>query len=445
MLLKKLIIILLFLIFPFLAFAQPAPNWQQKEFWFRDDDGTQSTATGYGTSNAAVNQALINVLRGSRFRLRFGLNLKTLGGNITPRIEYRIGTTCDGTGWSAISSASSPFSLFDSSNFIDGVATTQQISSGVFVAGQILDSSNPASQKSFSQNNVTEYEWSIQMANDIAYGVSYVFRIADAGGLSVTPVVCPMLLVEPVPLVINKSLITSIKFFGRAYPQAKITLLEKLFDDEVEVIKREDMASDQSFFDISFSEKISGNRTYGILIEDKDTNRTPAKFYNYDIGLGANIYTEIFAAPTITLDRIKVIPNSIITLSGYATPKNELEFLLDGKSRRANFLAGDDGVYSAKINVNSVDMGSHTILARQLDNRFGKVSDWSVQQTFSVVKSAAFLSDFNDDGIINISDWSIFLSIWGKGSVADKQKIDLNNDGKTDISDFSLFIINFKK
>ena len=53
-----------------------------------------------------------------------------------------------------------------------------------------------------------------------------------------------------------------------------------------------------------------------------------------------------------------------------------------------------------------------------------------------ISESTTVKADFNGDGKINITDWSIFLLSWGDK----KQEADLNKDNKTDIYDLSIFL-----
>lgn len=417
-----------------------SPIWQQTNFWFREDNGNETAATGF--KSAAQDVSVKNISIGADFRLRFGLRVVSAGGLITPQLEFKEGTDCGAGAWQTINAISGAIILKPSSYFTDGDATTQQITSGSFAAGKLLESTNPASSITLSQNQRTEYEWSLN-ASSVKNSATYAFRITDAGTPLGSYNVCPLLTIAPPPPVQPKTLITAIKFFGRAYPLAKVTILEKVGEDATP-IRQETISSAQGFFAVEYSGKFSGNRTYGVLIEDKDGSVTPAKFFNFDIGLGAYISTEIFAAPTIGLRQTIARPGSKLTLFGYATPKSNIHISINGQTYKDNFLADDNGFYEIDINTGSNNLGTYAVKTKQADERLGKESDWSIQKTFTVAKTTVLSSDLNKNGIIDISDWSIFLTLWGK-SYNEKKQIDLNGDGKVDISDFSLFVVSFKK
>src|SRR3989338_10786848 len=66
----------------------------QQKLWFRDDDGDEVTASGYGADNANQNASISNVAPGISFRLRFTIKLTETDGSIVPRLEFKEGTDC---------------------------------------------------------------------------------------------------------------------------------------------------------------------------------------------------------------------------------------------------------------------------------------------------------------------------------------------------------------
>ena len=70
-------------------------------------------------------------------------------------------------------------------------------------------------------------------------------------------------------------------------------------------------------------------------------------------------------------------------------------------------------------------------------------SDWSATKSFLVAQTTVPEADFNGDGMIDIRDWSVFLSRWNEKSDA-RKVLDLNHNGKVDISDASIFLQSLK-
>ncbi|MFY9462004.1 MAG: hypothetical protein WAP51_02280, partial [Candidatus Sungiibacteriota bacterium] len=177
----KTIAILLVAVWFFVAAPSASAALTQDNFWFRDDDGTESGATGLGSGDYAANTAVTNIAGGTAFRLRLGIKATSVSENISPRIEFKQGSDCTTGIWTVITSSTSNFSLNLSSNFNDGAATTKQITSGQFTAGKILESTNPASSLSLSANRSTEYEWSLKAAATNPLDTTYAFRVTNNG------------------------------------------------------------------------------------------------------------------------------------------------------------------------------------------------------------------------------------------------------------------------
>ena len=247
---------------------------------------------------------------------------------------------------------------------------------------------------------------------------------------------------ETTTLTPQHQLSTVIKFYGRAYPGATVTVLAKSGNQEVP-LKQQVISADDGSFGIEIEGMFAGYYSYGLKINDKDGRATPAKFYDLDLSLYSVTDKNIFAAPTLSLVKDMISGKSIV-LSGYATANNEVRVEIDGKVISYFAIADQSGFYRLSINIQNLSEGTHTARVMQSDNRLGQISDWSLLSSFMVPIFKKIETDFNVDGIIDIRDWSIFLSYWGK-SGEERKKIDLNGDGMVDISDFSLFITMFKK
>jgi hypothetical protein len=84
------------------------------------------------------------------------------------------------------------------------------------------------------------------------------------------------------------------------------------------------------------------------------------------------------------------------------------------------------------------------VRARQITVN-GLQSEFSPQKVFFTTNLVVPKTDFNNDGKINVSDWSIFLSRWTSTEPSTRLLDDLNGDGKIDASDFSIFIRTLKQ
>jgi len=157
-------------------------NLVQSAFRFRNDDGSETTATWKAALNTNVTQAVDEV-----FRLRLA-RTETAGGalnNTSHALEYSLNSGA----WTAVGSTT-PVQFTTSANVADNTATTQQITSGTFSTDPSeVDSDGAVSNApSWDGNDDVEYEAvltidSAQVANDDTIAI----RHAGLNGYSFTP------------------------------------------------------------------------------------------------------------------------------------------------------------------------------------------------------------------------------------------------------------------
>lgn len=242
---------------------------------------------------------------------------------------------------------------------------------------------------------------------------------------------------------IQRQLSTVINFYGRAYPGATVTVLARSGNQEIP-LKQQIISSVDGSFGLEFKGDFAGYYSYGLKVNDKDGRAAPAKFYDLDLSLYSVTDRDIFVPPTLSATRQMIAGKESIIISGYAAPKNDVMAEIDGKIISDFAIADGAGFYKLILGAENFSQGQHNIRVRQINNYFGKTSDWSLLSLFIIPSLGRAETDFNADDIIDIKDWSIFLSYWGKRG-EERRKIDLNGDGTVDISDFSLFVASFKK
>jgi hypothetical protein len=135
------------------------PNVEQRTFRFRNDDGSQTTATWKATQGTSIT----GVTTSERFRVRYEMQ-ETAGGDttsITFSLEYMLN---DSGTWVAVTTTSNVVRIVSSTGVSNGTATTNQLTlgTGTFLAGQVLTTANSAAT-SMTANNHTEYEWNLQL------------------------------------------------------------------------------------------------------------------------------------------------------------------------------------------------------------------------------------------------------------------------------------------
>lgn len=232
-----------------------------------------------------------------------------------------------------------------------------------------------------------------------------------------------------------------IRFSGRAYPGATLTVLMQDVGATFTPVQQDIVTSPSGTFSIVFHGLPQGVlRAYGISIADKDGRLAQTKTYRTAIVEQKEFTTTIFATPTLGFTQSAAVKKgSPLRTVGHATPLYRIEAQIDGVAQRMKIVAGADGFYRAEFDTNDFTLGSHTIRMRQIDRDYN-ASEFSAAKVFRVSELPVPHADFNGDGRVNVSDWSIFLTRWNS-IIPEMRKIaDLNGDGKVNISDFSIFI-----
>lgn len=424
--------------------------WRQTDFWFRDDDGTEISATGYGSSNTQKGVSITSVASGTAFRLRLGIKVTTADGTLRPQLEFKEGTDCTSGSWTTITPTSDTFNLHLSNNFNDGDTTTEQITNGSFVAGKILESTNPASALDLSKNENTEYEWSIEVASNVSPSTTYSFRISNKDASLDDYDVCPTLTTQ---LSLSPSSSggsggggarpTTVIFSGKVFPEARVFVVDK--DVRFERMLNQNIVADENgTFQINFVGILQGQHSFGLVIKDKEGRPTQTKFFNIDTLANDFVVKDIFVPPTVGLPERLVTRGRNATITGYASPDSHVIVEISDIIKK-EVKAEKDGLYKMAIETGSLEFGTHYVRVKQVDASQKRESDYSPITTFVVSRLTSPKTDLSGDGAVNIKDWSMFLSRWGSKDASQKKIIDFNDDGKIDIADFSIFIRTIKK
>ncbi len=237
--------------------------------------------------------------------------------------------------------------------------------------------------------------------------------------------------------------IVSVIFSGQAYPGSKIEVLRRGSLDEnapyltipLETYK----VSDDGTFDLSLGVLASDEYFFALRVEDKDGRKTGIIAFDVDLKTTDTLEAKnIFIPPTVELEKTVTARGKEVNIFGYAGPHNLIEIEIDGFIAQTA-KAGEDGYWTAAINTSALTPREHAVKVRQID-RSGQESRFSLARSFRISLLKSPEVDFNGDGVINITDWSVFLFRWGQDDENVRLTIDLNKDGKINISDFSMFL-----
>jgi len=274
-----------------------------------------------------------------------------------------------------------------------------------------------------------------------------VFTPSPGGGESgsktftVTP--APTAPTVPLPPVGEAVRPTTIIFSGKAFPGGKMFMVDKDIRYE-KTVSQDTITNDDGTFYTSFIGILQGPHSFSLIIKDKEGRGSQTKFFNINTLVQDFVVKDLIIAPTVALVAYSVTRGTATVVKGYTTPQSGVVAEIDGIIKK-EAQAGQDGAYKLTIDTGPLEFGSHQMRLKQTLVGGKGESDYSPLKNFIVSRVLLPKADFNDDGAVDIRDWSIFLFHWGSKDMEKRMKIDLNNDGKIDISDFSIFVRNIRK
>ena len=424
--------------------------WHQIDFWFRDDDGGEASATGWGDGNLSSKSNLETdnrELREGIFRLRIAIKAVRAGGTITPRLEFKSASQagdCEGTGWISVSDDQKQrFVLRDSPNLENRASTTQEISAGHdFIAGYFFESENPGPSQTLAKNEKTEYEWSLKDIQGYIREGIFTFRITNNGVPLDTYGQCPSRVFKP-PSPGPSVRPTTVTFSGTAFPDVKIFVVNKDVKYE-KIISQDAVTEKDGSFRVSFVGVLQSQQSFGLMMKDKEGRTTHTKFFNENTMSDDFIEKDLVVPPTVGFTCHAVTRGEKAVITGYASPGSDVLVELESGMKEKT-KARSDGSYAVEVSTGPLEFGTHEVRIKQTLAHKKQESDFSPTKTFAVSRLLLPQADFSGDGRVDIKDWSIFLSRWTSRDMNRKKEVDLNQDGKIDISDFSLFIRTIRK
>jgi hypothetical protein len=143
--------------------APVQPSFTQTSFRYRNDDGSQTTATWIAATNVEASPFKPY----QRFRLRFLISQTVSNANTNLARTFKLRYSLNNAAYVDVSEQNTftaPLRMADSPNLTDGEATTQQIGSGTFVAGAV-EETNATPTITFTSGSLssTEIEFVVEI------------------------------------------------------------------------------------------------------------------------------------------------------------------------------------------------------------------------------------------------------------------------------------------
>lgn len=221
-------------------------------------------------------------------------------------------------------------------------------------------------------------------------------------------------------------------FKGKAYPEAFVTILK---DGRVAATFKVDATG---YFSKSLTGLTAGIYTFGIWAEDRQGRKSLTLSYTISLIAGATTTMTLFLTPTFELDKNQVEHGKDLGMAGQTFPLSNLNILVfsNGLSRKTS--ADEEGDWSYKLDTTPLALGLHASKTQSQTDE-GEQSPFSETKVFRVVEKGKLIcpgGDLNQDGKVNIIDFSIMLYWWNRSDPC----ADQNGDGIVNLIDFSILL-----
>ena len=229
---------------------------------------------------------------------------------------------------------------------------------------------------------------------------------------------------------------TSVTVRGKAYPNSNVNILK---DGEVIGVVSSDS---QANFNFSTDDVTSGATTMGFWAEDRIGLRSISYTTTFEVSEGANTEVSgVFIPPTIDLSNNEVDPGDSVEIFGQTVPDVSVKTHIHSDPKLVEEIVSDEeGFWELDLDTGRLQTGQHTAKAMFDIEEEGSVfsSSFSRAKTFFVGVPAedALTADLNNDGRVNIADFSILLFHWGTSDPT----ADINGDGNVGLADFSIML-----
>lgn len=239
---------------------------------------------------------------------------------------------------------------------------------------------------------------------------------------------------------------TKITLKGLAYPLAKIIILK---DASVGANVVADAGGNfQATFSVS-----SGIYSFGIYALDSNGFKSPTFGFSVNTIPNQTVTTsDIIVAPTISSDKSEVKIGNTIKFFGYSYPISSINITVNSQKEVLDKTVSDKyGRWTYSLKTGGLEMGDHTtrsqtVASSDLASAYSSALAFEVGNedvlntaTSSIAKACSAHGDINNDGKVNITDFSILMYFWNKTNPANPCA-DVNNDSKVDLKDFSILL-----
>lgn len=180
----------------------------------------------------------------------------------------------------------------------------------------------------------------------------------------------------------------------------------------------------------------TGSHSVSLFQEDSAGRRSSSISFTITVSAGVNqSFSNIYFSPTIALSATVVKVGDTLNIFGVAQPASTINGTINSDPIPFTTASDGNGVYNFPWTV-SVPPGLHSTLDKSTNGTL--ISDLSQVLGFQVNPNCRG-ADLNQDGRVNLTDFSILLFNWAQ-SPPGNRCADINSDGTVNLTDFSIML-----
>ncbi len=231
---------------------------------------------------------------------------------------------------------------------------------------------------------------------------------------------------------------------GFAYPGSEVVILV----DSVQYDQT--TANADGRYDITIDGIARGVYTFGVYSVDNSGTRSSTFSTSFTVtGARTSSLSNINVPPSVAVNPDPVDPGQDVTFSGYALPDADItiEHETEGSAAsRQTFTttSGADGAWSYTADTSSYPPGPHRLRVRA-EQPDGARTNFSNYIRYGVGEDVGgeVTADLNQDGRVDLIDFSILLFWWETDGGDSNPPADINQDGIVNLIDFSILLFNW--
>lgn len=230
---------------------------------------------------------------------------------------------------------------------------------------------------------------------------------------------------------------------GFAYPSVEVRILKDGVQEGLV------LANTDAEFGAFLEELDQGVYTFGMWAEDNAGRKSNTYSTTFWIDEGTQTtVSDIILPPTVSLNSGSIDIGGMLRATGMSVPNQTIEAWLypntggtleDSSIIKTSGIAGVDGNWSLLLDTAGIEGGTYQVKAKTImdvgESEFSKAVDINIgaKETISGVCEGA---DLNQDGKVNLIDFSILLYYWNTNN----ECADQNASGNVDLIDFSIMM-----